>query len=431
PVQRGQWQAYRRRPGFDHVLVLRSPGGLDAGALAAALADVTDRHEPLRTTFAEHDGGPVPRPAVPPALAVESCEDVDARVAELAGGAPDLEREVPLRVRLLTGADGTQAVLLTAHYLAVDEWSVVPLLRDLTTAYGARTAGRTPDWPPLPVTYADYTRWAHEVLGDPTDPESRGGRQLAYWRRTLQGAPRDLALPADAPDPDAASRGARQAAGHVGFVLDEELHAAVDRLAGATGTSMFMVLHAALAALLTAHGAGTDLPVGTMVAGRTDDRLADLVGCFLNTVLLRTDTAGDPSFTELLARVRETTLSALDRQDVPFDEVVRAAGLRPDGPQVMVIHHEQADLGPLEGGVGALQAVPTGSAQAELTLSFHEPRGEGAVHCALIHATGRLGEAKARRLTDELQALLRTVAADPGQPLSALFPVPSTRSENA
>ncbi|KOG07400.1 MULTISPECIES: non-ribosomal peptide synthetase [Streptomyces] len=431
PVQRGQWQAYRRRPGFDHALVLRSPGGLDAGALAAALADVTDRHEPLRTTFAEHDGRPVPRPAAPPALAVESCEDVDARVAELAGGAPDLEREAPLRVRLLTGADGTQAVLLTAHYLAVDEWSVVPLLRDLTTAYGARTAGRTPDWPPLPVTYADYTRWAHEVLGDPTDPESRGGRQLAYWRRTLQGAPRDLALPADAPDPDAASRGVRQAAGHVGFVLDEELHAAVDRLAGTTGTSMFMVLHAALAALLTAHGAGTDLPVGTMVAGRTDDRLADLVGCFLNTVLLRTDTAGDPSFTELLARVRETTLSALDRQDVPFEEVVRAAGLRPDGPQVMVIHHEQADLGPLEGGVGALQAVPTGSARAELTLSFHEPRGEGAVHCALIHATGRLGEAKARRLADELQALLRTVAADPGQPLSALFPVPSTRSENA
>ncbi|MFE0649365.1 amino acid adenylation domain-containing protein [Streptomyces sp. NPDC059534] len=441
PVQQGQWQAYRRGPGFDHTLVLRSPGGLDAEALAAALTDVTDRHEPLRTAFAERDGRPVHRAAPAPTLTVERCEDLDARPAELAAEAPDLEREAPLRVRLLTGPDGAQAVVLTLHYLAVDEWSVVPLLRDLTTAYGARADGRAPDWRPLPVTYADYTRWAHRVLGDLDDPDSRGGRQLAYWRRTLADVPGELALPADvpgelappadAPLPAAAGTGARQPAGHVGFVLDEALHADVDRLAAATGTSMFMVLHSALAALLTAHGAGTDLPVGTMVAGRTDDRLADLVGCFFNTVLLRTDTAGDPTFAELLRRVRETTLSALDRQEVPFDEVVRAAGLRPDGPQVMVIHHEQADLGPLEGGVGTLQALPTGAARAELTLSFHEPRGEGAVHCALIHATGRLGAAKARRLADELQALLRTVAADPEQPLSELFPVTSTRSENA
>src|SRR5690606_22586925 len=100
---------------------------------------------------------------------------------------------------------------------------------------------------------------------------------------------------------------------------------------------LFMVLHAALAALLTAHGAGTDLPIGTMVPGRTDERLTDLVGCFLNTVVLRTDTAGDPAFSGLLARVRETTLAALDRQDVPYDEVARATGLPPGGPQIMVV----------------------------------------------------------------------------------------------
>ncbi|MFG3039424.1 amino acid adenylation domain-containing protein [Streptomyces sp. NPDC048330] len=431
PVQQWQWQTHRRRPGFDHTLVLRSPGGLDAEALATALADVTARHEPLRTAFAEHDGRAVHRGVPAPELTTEHCADPDARAAELGALTPDLEREAPLRARLLTGPDGAQAVVLTLHYLAVDEWSVVPLLRDLTTAYGARTAGRTPDWPPLPVSYADYTRWAHEVLGDLADPDSRGGRQLAYWRTTLRDAPGELALPADAPAPPGDGTADDREAGHVGFVLDEALHADVDRLAAATGTSMFMVLHSALAALLTAHGAGTDLPVGTMVAGRTDDRLGDLVGCFFNTVLLRTDTAGDPTFTELLRRVRETTLSALDRQDVPFDEVVRTAGLRPGGPQVMVIHHEQADLDVLEGGLGILQALPTGPARADLTLSFHEPRGEGAVHCALIHATGRLGAAEARRLADELQALLRTVAADPGLPLSRLFPVPSTRSENA
>ncbi|MCX4679849.1 amino acid adenylation domain-containing protein [Streptomyces sp. NBC_01433] len=430
PGQRAQWESFRRNPGFDHALVLRSTGGLDAQALAAALADVVERHEPLRTAFTERDGVLYQRPAGAPVLVVESSADLEARLAVLATRSPDPEAGAPLGVRLLTGPDGGQALLVTAHYLAVDEWSVVPLFRDLTTAYAARTQGLAPSWEPLPVTYGDYTRWAHEVLGDLADPDSRGGQQLAYWRRTLRDVPGRLALPADGPR-EAAPDGSGRSADQVGFVLDADLHAAVDRLARATGTSMFMVLHAALATLLTAHGAGTDLPIGTMVAGRSEDQLAELVGCFLNTVVLRTDTAGDPAFTELLTRVRETTLSALDRQDVPFDEVVAAAGLPAEGPQIMVIHHEQADLERLEGGLGSLEALPTGSSRAELTLSFYEPRGEGPVHCALIHATDLLGTAKARRLADELQELLRIVVARPEQPLSELFTVTSKRSDNA
>jgi hypothetical protein len=428
PVQRWQWDAHRRDARYDHALVLSSPGGLDAVALAAALADVTARHQPLRTAFTERDGTVFPRSVEPPVPAVEECADLDRRLGELTGEEADLTSQAPVRAWLLTAPDGRQAVLLTLHYLAVDEWSVVPLLRDLSTAYAARAEHREPVWEPLPVTYADYTRWAHDALGDLADPDSPGGRQLAYWRRTLNDVPRTLALPADGPRSTAA---ARRAAGRVGFVLDERLHADVVRLARATGTSMFMVLHSALAALLTAHGAGTDLPIGTMVAGRGDDRLTDLVGCFLNTVVLRTDTAGDPTFSELLARVRETTLGALDRQDVPFDEVVRATGLHPEGPQVMVVHHEQADLARLEGGLGSLRAAPTGSTRADLTLGFHEPRGAGPVHCALVHDTGLLGTATARRFADEFLALLSTAAADPEQHLSELITTPSTRSDHA
>ncbi|MFC8420329.1 amino acid adenylation domain-containing protein [Streptomyces sp. NPDC057236] len=423
PAQRAQWHAHRRDPRFDHALELRSPGGLDAAALTAALADVTARHQPLRTAFTERDGTVFPNPVEPPALTVERCADLDGRLAELAGQATDLTAEAPLRARLLTAPDGRQAVSLTAHYLAVDEWSVVPLLRDLTTAYAARSRGREPGWRPLPVTYADHTRRSHETLGDLTDPDSRGGRQLAHWRRTLKDVPSVLALPAD--------RSGSAAPGRVAFVLDERLHADVDRLARTTGTSMFMVLHSALAALLTAHGAGTDLPIGTMTAGRADDRLADLVGCFLNTLVLRTDTAGDPAFAELLARVRETTLGALDRQDVPYDEVARATGLPPEGPRVMVIHHEQADLARLEGELGSLRAAPTGAVRAGLTLGFHEPRGAGPVHCALTHAAGVLGTAAAHRLADGLTALLRDAAADPRRPLSELITIPSTRSDHA
>ncbi|MEU9999822.1 amino acid adenylation domain-containing protein [Streptomyces sp. NPDC050848] len=425
PVQRWQWDAHQRHAAFDHALVLRSPGGLDPDALSAALADVADRHEPLRTAFTERDGALHLRAVEPPVLTLEDCADLEARLTELAAGSPEADHKAPLGAHLLTAPSGEQALLLTMHYLAVDEWSVVPLFRDLTTAYAARRTGQEPGWAPLPVSYTDYATWSREVLGDLSDPDSRGGRQLAYWHETLKGAPTRLALPADGP------RSSTPGADHVGFVLDEELHAAVDELARATGTSMFMVLHSALAALLTAHGAGTDLPIGTMVAGRTDDQLADLVGCFFNTVVLRTDTAGDPTFARLLARVRETTLGALDRQDVPFEEVVWATGLPQEGPQVMVIHHEQADLEQLEGGIGSLDAVPTGSTRAQLTLSFYEPQGEGPVHCGLIHATDLFGTAKARRLADELQRLLRTVAADPEQPLSELFTAmtePSTRT---
>ncbi|WP_256105560.1 non-ribosomal peptide synthetase [Streptomyces sp. ODS05-4] len=433
PVQLRQWSAHRRwegqgGSGFDHGLVLRSPGALDPTALAAALDDVVGRHEPLRTRFTDEDGVLLRHPAARPALAFEECADLDARIAELAALHPDLTAEAPLRATLLTGPSGDQALLLTAHYLAVDEWSVVPLFRDLGDAYTARSQGRSPDWTPLPVAYADYAAWARETVGDLTDPAGPGARQLAWWQRNLAGVPPLLHLPADRPRPLApAVRG--PGGDHVSFVLDERLHADVDRLARATGTSMFMVLHAALSTLLTAHGAGSDLPIGTMVAGRGDERLADLVGCLFNTVVLRTDTGGDPAFAELLGRVRETTLSALDHQDVPFEAVVRATDLPADGPQVMVIHHEQADLATLEGGLGSFHAVPTGSAQAELTLSFYEPRGDGPVHCELIHATDLLGPAKARRLAEEFQRLLRRAVADPALPLSELST--THRSEKA
>ncbi|MFJ8039081.1 amino acid adenylation domain-containing protein [Kitasatospora sp. NPDC096147] len=411
PVQR--WHASPVHPGWDHALVLRSPGGLDPAALAEALADLVARHAPLRTSAGE--GGQLPVGG--PRLEVSSCTDLAARAAELAAARAVFPDGAPLRVHLLTDPTGAQAVLLTLHYLAVDEWSVVPLLRDLTTAYAARLGGAAPDRAALPVDYADYTRWAHAVLAT-----GLADRQLAYWQQTLAGVPTRLALPADRPVPAVRThRGA-----YTPFTLDERLHRAVDRLATATGTSMYMVLHAALATLLTAHGAGTDLPVGTKVAGRTDDQLADLVGCLFNTVVLRTDTAGDPSFTALLGRVRESTLAALEHQELPFAEVLRATDLAGRPPQVMVIHHEAAELAALEGGMGTLEAIPTGWTPAELTLSFHEPRGDGEVHCALIHATDRLGPQKAAALARELLALLRAATADPDLPLTVLAALMTT-----
>ncbi|MBK1784236.1 non-ribosomal peptide synthetase [Prauserella cavernicola] len=383
PVQRWQWSLHHEHPGYDHALALRSREGFDAEALTAAWRDVARRHEPLRTRFA----GGHQELVAPPEVVVESVADVDARLAELAGERPDLGAEPGVRVRLVRG-EREDAVLLALHYLAVDEWSVVPLMRELSTAYAARLSGQEPEWDPLPVTYADYTRWSRELLAEV------GEEQLDYWRETLRDTPR-LVLPGE--------RGS--SGGTVPFVLDADLHAAIDRTATANGASMFMVLQAAFATVLAANGAGTDLAIGTIVAGRTEEALAGLVGCFVNTVVLRTDVSGSPSVPELLARVRRTNLAALDRQDVPFADVAAELGWR---PTVLMVHHEQARLSELEGGHGELVAVPTGSAKTDLTFSFYEPQGDGEVHCFLGHADV-LDPATVERLAGELRTVLEEI----------------------
>ncbi|GAB3979896.1 hypothetical protein GCM10027615_57270 [Plantactinospora veratri] len=443
PVQQTWWDLHRAgaerqpsgRTGWDLALAVRAASGpgdgtggaarLDVPALKAALADLAQRHEPLRTALAAGAAGePVPVPVVDRELLEvlpETGVPLDDRVAELVGDGVDPTREPPLRARLLTGPGDDRVLLLTMHYLGVDEWSVVPLARDLGTAYAARLAGRTPEWAPLPVGYPDYARWAGTLLGDPADPGSRQARQLDWWRDALSGVPDRLALPTDRPRPAAlAGRG-----GRVEFTLDAATHRAVDELARQTGTSMFMVFQAALAALLHRVGAGPDVPIGTLVAGRTEAALGDLVGCFVNPLVLRTDTGGDPTFTELLGRIREADLSAFDRQDVPFHAVRRLLPAGATLPQVMLVHHEEAGLdGPDDVAALRFAPVPTGTTRAELTVSFYEPLGDGPVHGELEYAVELFEPATARRLTDELLGLLASALARPGLPLSALGPDP-------
>ncbi|WP_233512736.1 non-ribosomal peptide synthetase [Micromonospora deserti] len=414
-------------PTYNIPVALRLSGPLDRDALRAALADVAARHESLRTVIDQRDGQPVQRvlpvgAATPPLLIRDDPGGLAVRLTEAARHPFDLATEPPLRAWLFpTGADG-HVLLVLLHHIAGDEWSMAPLMRDLATAYAARRRGEAPAWAPLRVQYADYTRWQDKLLGRADDPDSLHARQLRYWTDALRGLPDQLDLPADRPRPPAASyRG-----GTVPFRIPGQLHDGIRRLARAAGVSVFMVLQAGLAALLTRLGAGTDIPIGTPVAGRTDDALDDLVGFFVNTVVLRTDTAGDPTFEELLARVRRTDLAAFDHQDVPFEHVVDAANparslARHPLFQVMLVHYRQQDAAPdLPGVVAEPQPVDVGVAKVDLTWYVVERAGGDGIDGTLEYSLDLFDPATADALAQRLVRLLTSAVVDPARPLADL-----------
>ncbi|WP_344224952.1 condensation domain-containing protein, partial [Paractinoplanes ferrugineus] len=287
-AQQRLWFHYRLEgpdPTYNIPMAWRLRGPLDRAALTAAVRDVAERHESLRTVFPDVDG--VPYQHVLGADAVRVTVHDDGDLAAAAEHAFALDREAPLRVDLFPAGPDEHVLLLLLHHIAGDEWSEEPLRRDLSIAYEARRADRAPSFRPLPVQYADFALWQRaQNLDD----------QVAGWRAVLAGLPDELELPADRPRPAEAS--------HRGEIVDFTVPDRVARelrdLARGTGTSLFMVVQAAVAVLLTRLGAGTDIPLGSPVAGRPDAAVDDLVGFFVNTLVLRTDTGGDPSFRELL-----------------------------------------------------------------------------------------------------------------------------------
>ncbi|MFE3763084.1 condensation domain-containing protein [Streptomyces sp. NPDC059104] len=413
---------------YNIALVRRLERPLEPVALAGALADLAARHEVLRTVYAAEGGEPYQRvlEGVRPQLDLVHAADVAAAVDGAAGHVFDLARDLPIRAWLfLPEGGGPQTLVLLLHHIAADGWSTGPLLADLAAAYGARAAtGREPGWSPLPVQYADYTLWQRELLADP-------GAALSFWRGTLSGLPPLIDLPTQRPRPPVPSgRGAV-----TGFEVDAGTHRALLRIAHARGATLFMVVQAALAAALTRAGAGTDLAIGTTVAGRADDALSGLVGFFVNTLVLRTGTDGDPAFEELVDRVREADLAAYAHQDLPFDLLVEALNPHRSSAhdalaQVMLqVNPAPAGAvgGPLAGTEGAFAAR---TAKSDLTFALTERAGDedgaGGLSGVLEYATDLYGPSGAARLAALLVSALELFAADPSRHVSAL-PAPADR----
>ncbi|WP_217545222.1 non-ribosomal peptide synthetase [Streptomyces sp. GbtcB6] len=297
-------------------------GPLDPAALGQALLDVTNRHEALRTVFPSTDGEP--EQVVMPmehttALRISGLESDMATALAVEADRPfDLATEPPLRCALFTVADEEHVLSLVLHHIAGDGLSLGVLAQELSTAYEARRSGREPAWAPLPVQYADFTMWQRELLGSAEHQDSLLSRQLDFWRRELADLPNRLELPTDRPRP---ARPGRTGA-TVPVSIDAALHQRLVQTALRHDVSTFMVLYTALTVLLSRISGQTDIPVGSPMAGRDDEALTPLIGFFANTLVLRTDTAGNPTFADLLARVRETCLSAYAHQEVPFERLV-------------------------------------------------------------------------------------------------------------
>ncbi|HUQ56289.1 non-ribosomal peptide synthetase [Lentzea sp.] len=398
-AQRRMWfvQQSERGHAYNVPIAMRLRGPLDVPALTEALADVVARHEPLRTIFPVFDDEPCQRVLDVPALRLSTADDLVSRPF-------DLETEIPIRAQLIEEGEDEHLLVLVVHHIAVDGWSITPLWRDLARAYAARLDGRAPDWDPLPVRYLDFTSWHRDRL-------LSEDALLAFWKAELAGMPEEIALPADR---SVRSAGVREA-GAVEVRLGGSVHAALVALARESRATLFMVLRAALAGLLSRVGAGEDVPVGGIVAGREDESLTDLVGCFVNTVVLRTDVSGQPTFRELLARVREQDGAAHLHGELPFDRLVealqpaRSQGLHPLCQTLLVL--QPPATAPEFPGLSC-EDVPldAGAAKADLVFDFTE--GDG-LRGTVKYATDLFDGATARALAARMVRFLEAVAEAP------------------
>ena len=406
---------------------IRLKGQLNVAVLEQTFNEIVNRHEALRSTFTEVQGQPIQVIAPPvsrrrlPVIDLRELpqSDREAAVKQLSAKEAqqpfDLERGPLLRTSLLQLSEEEYVLLLTMHHIVSDGWSIGVLARELAAIYEALWAGNQPPLPELPVQYADFAIWQRNWLSGEVLQT-----QLAYWKQQLEGAPPLLELPADRPRPPIqTSEGATQS-----LLLSQELTAALKNLSQREDVTLFMTLLAAFKALLYRYTGRTDLLVGSPIANRNRAEIEGLIGVFVNTLVLRTDVSGDPTFRELLQRLREVTLGAYAHQDLPFEKLVEE--LQPErslsyNPVFQVMFQLRNNPMPplnLRGLTLSMLEVETNTTQCDLSLDLEEV-GER-LQASVQYSTDLFDRATITRMLGHLQTLLEGIAANPQQHLWSL-----------
>ena len=428
-AQRRLWFVHQlepESPSYNVTTALQLSGKLDVPALARSLATLVARHEALRTTFRLAEGEPVQvvapelplelpvtdRSAVP---AADREDEVRRLIQEEVRRPFDLERGPLLRARLIRLAPDEHALILIVHHIVFDGWSAGVLSRELSECYRAFAAGEAPRLPELSVQYADYAVWQREWLTGEAIQQ-----QLAYWRGRLAGAPAVLELPTDFARPRVQSyRGATEKR-----LLSRGLLEKLEELSRQEGATLFMTLLAGFQLLLSRYTGQDDIVVGSPIANRNRSELEHLVGFFVNSLALRADLSGDPTFRELLRRVRAVALGAYAHQDLPFERIVEE--LQPDrirdrNPFFQVMFALQnAPRAPLKLEGLTLRSLPrrTGTSKFDLTLHMHQT--SKGLTATLEYNTDLFEPGTITRMLDHLERLFEEVVADPDRRLSAI-----------
>jgi amino acid adenylation domain-containing protein/non-ribosomal peptide synthase protein (TIGR01720 family) len=422
PAQLRLWFLDRLEPGSDLYnipIAVLLEGRLDVAALRGCFNEIVRRHEALRTTFEDAGGEPVQviNPADIFSVSVIDLSDLDAerRAAETErltrdeSRRPfDLTRGPLLRVTILRLEEERHVLSVTMHHVVSDGWSMNVLARETTELYQAFVAGEPSPLPDPPIQYADYAIWQRESL-------TGGflGSQLDYWKGSLQGAPARLTLPQDKSRPKVQTyNGATRS-----LYLSEELSDALMALSRREGVTLFMTLLSGFTTLLSRYANQDDIVVGAPVANRTMIETESLIGFFVNTLALRTDLSGNPSFEELLRRVRETTIDAYARQDFPFEKLVEE--LQPErDPSRAPLFQVLFSLDDVRAsdwrlpGVTAT-ALEMESATSKFDLSLLMENTGGKLQAAIEYNTDLFDESTILRTLGHLENLLRNVVTDP------------------
>ncbi|MFE3258309.1 amino acid adenylation domain-containing protein [Nocardia sp. NPDC059229] len=429
PIQQGLWTVNYlsgNRPDYLITTGIELHGPLDIQAVEAAVNDLVERHEILRTVLPYVLDGPIQR-----ILPIESARP-DFRVVDISGGENvdsaidselrrgfDLTTETPLRIRLYRSSPEHHILLGVIHHVAADGESLPVIQRDLLTAYRARATGQAPQWSTAATQFADYTLWLRRLLESGDVHGRLLARQARYWRTALDGLPPHPVLPTDRPRAERRENTAAAVPVH----LDAATHRALARAARTHRASIYMLVHTALALALYDRGAGPDLPIGVALSARDAEGLQDLVGCVVDTAIVRVDLSGDPPHSDLVQQVRERVLAAYDNKEFPFDNLVELLNpprSRTHHPlfQVMVTYLRGAEIATAGAELTIRhRPVPVRHIPWELLLNLREeytPDGDHAgIHGEMIYAAELFDHPTVESIVTAMTTAMETLCTEP------------------